>query len=280
MLGMTVESIFGATRYPQVELIVVDDGSTDGSCGALEARYRDLRVVRTGGLGVARARNAGARQARGKYVVFLDAHCRVSPDWLWSLAEALDQADAGLAGPAFTRLEEPEPRGCGMVWSDYSLEPCWLQPLAGPGSYDVPLTTGACQGFRRATFWGMGGYEEGFTRWGFEDMEICLRTWLLGYRVVGSPAATVAHHFRESRNYAVDDADITYNFLRMIHLHFSAARIRQVLRAVGHNRLLSVAMDRLYEGDVFRVRGELSRVRVHDDAWFFGCVNLAGPGGW
>lgn len=272
LLRMTVGSIHDRTRYPDWEILIVDDGSTDGSTAAYRTGNGRVRVVDGGGMGVARARNLGARHATGEYVVFLDAHCRVSPEWLEGLIEALAPADVCVAGPTFTRLEQGEPRGCGMVWKDATLDPSWYEP-ASDLPYNVPLTTGACQAFRRSTFDAVGRYEEGFTRWGFEDVEICLRAWLLGYRVAVGPAAVVAHYFRENRNYEVDDVDITYNFLRMIHLHFSAPRIRRVLRAVAGNPLIPSALDRLYKSDVFALRAELAAARVFDDGWFFSNVN-------
>lgn len=272
LLRMTVDSIRDQTRHPDWEVLVIDDGSTDGSTAPFREGDERVRVIDGNGVGVARARNLGARHATGEYVVFLDAHCRVSPGWLDAFAETLATPDVGLTGPTFTRLEAPEPRGCGMVWKDATLDPNWYE-LASEHPYEVPLTTGACQAFRRETFEKLGRYEDGFTRWGFEDVEICLRAWVLGYRVVVSPAAVVAHYFREKRYYEVDDFDITYNFLRMIHMHFSPPRIRRVLRAVGGNPLLPAALDRLYESDIFQVRSELERARVFDDGWFFRNVN-------
>jgi glycosyltransferase involved in cell wall biosynthesis len=272
MLRMTVDSIRDQTRYPEWEILVIDDGSTDGSTAGLDTGDARVRVIEGNGIGVARARNLGAKHAAGDYLVFIDAHCRVSPEWLDAFADALGPPDVCLTGPTFTRLDEPEPRGCGMVWKDATLEPSWFEP-ASHRPYDVPLTTGACQAFRRRTFEAVGRYEDGFTRWGFEDVEICLRAWLLGYRVVVSPNAVVAHYFRESRNYEVSDIDITYNFLRMIHMHFSPPRIRRVLRAVAGNPLIPAALDKLYSSDIFSLRAELAAARVHDDNWFFDRVN-------
>ncbi len=275
LLRMTVESIVSQTDYPDYEVLIVDDGSTDGSCEPFLSWNSSVRVIRSGGIGVARARNLGAHHAHGEYIVFIDAHCLVSANWLTGLARALAPADVGLAGPCFTRLREPFPRGCGMVWTDYTLDLCWYEPLNTRKQYEVPLTPGGCQAFRRSTFDSLGGYEQGFTRWGSEDVEICLRAWLLGYRVVVKPSVVVAHYFRESRNYEVDDKEVTYNVLRMIHLHFSPHRIRRVLRAVSANPFVGEALDDLYRSDVFEQRAKLEAARVHDDGWFFRYINRA-----
>jgi glycosyltransferase involved in cell wall biosynthesis len=276
LLAMTTNSILGRTDYPDYEIIVVDDGSTDGSTAMYE-RYPNprIRLVRARGLGVANARNLGAAHAEGEFVVFLDGHCAVSPNWLDGFAEALAPPDVAIAGPCFTRLHEPLPRGCGMFWADHTLDPSWFEPVDGAGPYEVPLTTGACQAFRRRTFMALGRYEAGFTRWGFEDVEICVRAWLLGYRIVVNPEITVAHYFRESRGYEVDDLEVTYNFLRMLHMHFGAPRIRRVIEALGGNPSIPPALDRVLKSDIFELRGQLDAVRVHDDEWFFQNVNRA-----
>ena len=275
-LAMTTNSILSATRYPNYEIIVVDDGSTDGSTDFYE-RYPNERInlVKTSGCGVARARNLGADHARGKFLVFLDAHCRVSPNWLDDFAAMLSAPDVAVAGPSFTKLETPNPRGCGMYWADWSLDQHWFEPVEGVGAYEVPLTTGACQAFRRDAFFALGRYDDDFTRWGSEDVEICLRAWLLGGRVVVNPSITIAHYFRESRNYEVDDADITFNFLRMLTLHFSMPRVARIIKALDGNPFVKQAQQRLKESNVYDLRAELEAVRVYDDSWFFENVNVA-----
>lgn len=83
------------------------------------------------------------------------------------------------------------------------------------------------------------------------------------------------HHFREARNFEVHDPDILYNFLRMIHMHFSPARIRGVLKAISRNPHTEQALDRLYESDIFELRQALALQRLRSDDWFFECFDLA-----
>ena len=269
LLHLTVDSILTETDYPLFEIIVVDDGSTDGSCDRYQHGDRRVRVVRGENLGVACARNLGAEHAAGSFLVFIDAHCKVSKNWIARFVAICSDASVGLVGPTFTRLDKSEPRGCGVSWSDHTLDSFWFEPADTDQPYDVPLTIGACQAFRTSTFKQLGRYGDEFTKWGSEDLEICLRAWLLGYRVVADPTITVAHHFRETRNYDVEDRKILYNFLRMIHMHFSPKRIRKVIRAISPNPHLTGAMDDLYQSNVFEVRCRLSSVRTRDDDWFF-----------
>ena len=180
MPHMTVDSVLDAGPADEVEVIVDDDGSTDGSCAPYEDPTGPVRVVAAGGLGVPRARNLGAEQARGEYVDFLNAHCRVSSNWLDLLRGSLDMRNVAVAGPSFTRLDQPEPKGCGMRWRNHRLETVWFIPQPSTRPYEVPFTPGGCQGFRKSVFNTIGRFDEGFGRWGFQDIEICLRSWLLG----------------------------------------------------------------------------------------------------
>jgi glycosyltransferase involved in cell wall biosynthesis len=269
LLSMTVENILKVTAYPDIEIIVVDDGSTDGSCDAYRQTEGRVRVITTHRLGIPRARNLGAEHARGKYVLFIDAHCTVSANWIDRFIDALSARDVAIVGPTFTRLHEPEPRGCGNVWINHRLESAWLEPLETNRPYEVPITPGGCQAFRLDTFRKIGGFETGFTKWGYQDEEICLRAWLHGYRVLVDPHVTVAHYFRDKAGYEVDHQDVLYSFLRLIHLHFSPHRIRRCITALGDYPGLEETIDRLYASDVFEKRKQMKVAQRRSDDWLF-----------
>jgi GT2 family glycosyltransferase len=278
LLRATVASVLEDTAYPDVEVVVVDDGSTDGGPEALPADPR-VRVLRLGGAGLSKARNAGAALALGEYLVFLDAHCTVSPDWLHPLLEALRPADVAVAGPCVTPLEAPGPRACGMTWVNRRLETAWFEPPDGDLPYEVPFVPGGCQAYRARTFELVGRFDEGMRLWGYEDIEICLRAWLLGYRAAGAPAATVAHLFKEKRDFEVPDYGVLLNFLRLVHLHFAPWRVEAAIRAIGDYPALDRALREVATEELRERRAELEAVRVHDDDWFFGVFmpRLWGP---
>jgi glycosyltransferase involved in cell wall biosynthesis len=79
-LGEAIESVLAQT-YPHFEIVVVDDGSTDGSFETA-ARFSKVRLIRQENQGLSAARNTGLRESRGSFLVFLDADDRLLPDAL------------------------------------------------------------------------------------------------------------------------------------------------------------------------------------------------------
>src|SRR5580698_2720921 len=79
-LKHTVENL-DATLPAGSDIVVVDDGSTDGSAALVAKRRGRVRLYRVENYGVARARNLGAKQSRGDVIVYADAHLRLKPGW-------------------------------------------------------------------------------------------------------------------------------------------------------------------------------------------------------
>ena len=89
-LGEAIESVLSQT-YPNLEIIVVDDGSTDNTAEVGERYGNRVRVVRQENQGLSGARNSGFKEAQGEYMVFLDADDRLLPG---ALATGLRHLDA------------------------------------------------------------------------------------------------------------------------------------------------------------------------------------------
>lgn len=90
LVNATLESVF-AQSFTDFEVIVVDDGSTDGTFEMIEAWTPRVKVIRQANGGAARARNAGLREAVGEYVAFLDSDDLWFPWTLATYAEALER---------------------------------------------------------------------------------------------------------------------------------------------------------------------------------------------
>jgi glycosyltransferase involved in cell wall biosynthesis len=114
LVGDTVDAVLAQT-YPNVEVIVVDDGSKDDTAAAL-APYGDrIRVIRKANGGLASARNAGTRTARGEYVAMVDADDLCTPDRVGlQLAFMQEHPEVVLCSSAFSAFDAN-----GRISDDY-----------------------------------------------------------------------------------------------------------------------------------------------------------------
>jgi GT2 family glycosyltransferase len=114
-----------------------------------------------------------------------------------------------------------------------------------------------------------GAFDEGMPQWGSEDMELCLRYWLLGYEAWVVPDVTVLHYFRKQRPYGAESRLLVHNLLRVALLHFSQERMGRVLSALRNHARFGAALALAAESDVWRKRAEFAARRVRDDDWLF-----------
>lgn len=270
MLRKTVNAL-EATLPDNAEIIVVDDGSTDNSTDFLQTAGNAgrTRLERTCQLGVARGRNFGGRLARGKVIVFSDAHVEPPPGWHAPLLEVLKDPVVGAVGPGITDFADPDRRGFGMRYLDASLESEWLCP-----EFDdvlpVPLLPGGFWAIRREVFERTGGLDEGMLRWGSEDFEFSLRLWMLGFELRVAPEVEVAHLFRDAGDYVVENRWARHNQLRTAYLHFSDERFLRVREALSAIEGFRAGYQLFQRSDAPARRALIRAARVRDDDWYFG----------
>ena len=266
-LRRTVENLRG-TVPAGGEIIVVDDGSTDGSTDFLEAACPGVRLLRPDRQNLSKARNFGARAAKGDILVFSDAHIEASVNWWQPIVELLSNQEVGAVGPAISIMGSPNCIGYGQVLAGPDLEIDWLD-FTQSEPHPVCMIGGAFLAMRKDTFKATGGFDEGMIRWGSEDTEMCLRLWLSGYQVWVAPAVDVAHLFRTDFPYEVDWTHVIHNKLRTAFLHFHSSRIAKVVDALREREGFSDAMAKLAEGDYAARRARLDAERKRDDEWLF-----------
>lgn len=186
----------------QLELLVVDNNSTDGTAGALEDRLPQVRVLaQTENLGFARACNAGARVARGRNLLFLNSDCLVEPTCLATLAEFLDRnPNAAVAVPRLTDTDGRVQTNVVPLPTVRSIASAYLLGRAVDRYRSARLTRAtpveACSGaallIRREDFWAVGGFYEAYFMY-VEDVELCRRLRALGKQIFYVPDAVAQH---------------------------------------------------------------------------------------
>jgi glycosyltransferase involved in cell wall biosynthesis len=179
----------------EFEVIVVDDGSTDGTAGVAE-RF-GVVYLHQENQGPATARNRGAEQARGEFLLFTDADCEPHEDWLEEMLRCFEDPEVAGAKGVY------ENGGTG-IWTRFAqveFEERYAL-LAKHDSIDMVDTYSAA--FRRSRFIDAGGFDSAFPEANNEDTEISYRLAEAGHRLVFAPGACVRHlgHPASFRRYA------------------------------------------------------------------------------
>jgi len=245
----------------------VDDGSTDGSADFLEGAD-DTLLLRSDGLGVAKARNFGASRSSGDIVLFADAHVRAPEGWYEPLADALRDPAVGAVAPGVFSLTEPKRRGFGLDLIGAELHARWRN-RQGATPYPVPVLPGAFLAMRRETFAITGGYDPGLQDLGGNDNELSCRFWLLGYQLLVVPGVEVGHLFRSVPPYPTKWSAVVHNRLRMAFVHFGPSRVERILRALRIYESFPAGVAMMLDTDVLSRRAVMAGVRRFDDDWFF-----------
>jgi len=267
LLRQTVEQ-FEATLPPGSEILVVDDGSSDGSTDFLGAGTSGARLIRVSGYGVAKARNCGARHAANDIVVWADAHVTAPAGWWEPMTDLLGDPRVGAVGPVIHDVSLTDHRGFGqrIGAADLSLE--WLE-RQDDRPYAVPVLPGGFWALRRETFFQTCGFDEGMNCWGSEDCELSLRLWLLGFELLVLPELEIGHLFRAAHPYRVEWTWVLANRLRTAFVHFAEDRIERVTAALEDHEDFVPALRLTLASDFARRRAEYASRRTRDDAWYF-----------
>jgi GT2 family glycosyltransferase len=178
-------------RYPDFEIIYVDDGSTDESLSIAERHSDRIRIIAQENCGLSVARNVGAEAATGEIVAYIDSDAHADPDWLRHLVSAMESGSyAGAGGPNLT------PASDGLTAQLIAL--CPGNPTyVLKDNVRAEHIAGVNMAFRRDALLRIGGFDPVHTRAG-DDVDICWRLEDAGFRLAFSPTAIVWHHRRPS----------------------------------------------------------------------------------
>jgi len=265
-LEATVANLLATAPPGQHEIIVVDDGSTDGSTAFLAA-FPDIRVLHSDGIGVARARNFGAIHAAGDVIVFCDAHIRTAAGWHVHVLNALSDPRVGACAPAIYGLADPTKRGYGLYFTGPDLRTRWHGKHPDIAK-EVAVLPGCFLAMRRDVFEITGGFDPGMRQLGGNDNEISFRFWTFGYKLLVVPEVEVGHLFRDSTPYEATWTAVIHNRLRMAMVHFEAHRIERVVEALMRYQRFPAGLAMLADGDHGQRRLAVAKQRTVDDVWY------------
>ncbi len=188
-IGEAIEHMLNQTRAPD-EVIVVDDGSTDGSYEIIRG-YTQVKVIRhTRNLGLPAARNNAWQAARGDIIVYVDVDAYAESGLIENiLAEYTSEKIGGVGGAGYEVRSDNAPN----LWRGK-----YLSQNLGPERVENPeFLYGICSSYRKSVLQELGGFDPLFATNG-EDVDLSIRVRQKGYTLVYTPYAEVRHHRNDS----------------------------------------------------------------------------------
>lgn len=178
-------------KFRDFELIIVDNGSTDGT-------QKLATIQNDNNLGFAGGNNQGYQRAHGKYIWLLNNDTLVKPETLTKLVEYLEQnPEVAVIQPKIRIMDKPElldNAGSFLTLSGFLEHWGYLQKdgLEYDKNRDIFSAKGACMLIRRRVIEKVGLFDPDFGSY-FEESDFCWRVWLAGYKVQYCPTTEISH---------------------------------------------------------------------------------------
>jgi N-acetylglucosaminyl-diphospho-decaprenol L-rhamnosyltransferase len=254
-LGPCLSTVYAHAGTATLEVIVVDNGSTDRTREFVESTFPQARVITSPNGGFAHANNRGWESADARYALFLNADTEVVEGTFGELVDALDvRPEVGLVG---VRHLTPERQLCSSMrrfpsaartfgealWSErWPVHPSW----SGERVVDIDVhhrevdcdwTVGAFMLARREALLSAGVMDERFFLQ-CEEADLCLRIKRAGWSVRHMPTMSIIHHAGKGGRKARMAAQETFARRQYAYKHFSAAHRALYLSAIGARHAL------------------------------------------
>ncbi|XP_050097636.1 putative polypeptide N-acetylgalactosaminyltransferase 9 [Anopheles aquasalis] len=212
VLVRTVHSILDRSPANLIhEIVLVDDYSylphLKTQLQEYFARYEKVRIMRAPKrLGLIRARMFGAQNTTTDLITFLDAHVEVTVGWLEALLDVVAQSWTTIALPTIDWIDEHNmkykddraPIFIGAYdwdlnfgwWGRWSMKKKYENKMV---PFDTPAMAGGLYTINRTFFEKLGWYDEGFDIYGIENIELSMKSWMCGGKMVTVPCSRVGH---------------------------------------------------------------------------------------
>ncbi len=190
-------------RYKELEIIVVDGPSSDGTEAYIQQNWSDkVRLLKCPVANLSMSRNIGIAGAVGDIVAFTDDDGLPEPDWLDLIVPCYMDPRVGAVG-GFVRDHTGVDFQTRYIVSDRhgfsneTLESLTDVPPSAPGTFSFPRPIGVNSSFRRSVLLDIGGFDEHYAYF-YDEVDVAIRLIDAGYRIVFCPEAQVHHKYAKS----------------------------------------------------------------------------------
>ncbi len=266
---LTLEAVASvkAEAPPDTEIVVVDDGSSDGTSQALAERWPEVVVLRNETpAGFSVSANRGLAQARARIVLLLNSDAALTPGSLLPMFDAFESDDRlGIAGAAL-QYPDGSPQWSGGCFPSLP----WLFALTSgiavfagalpfyrrfkkpgsPGDGPVDWVTGAAMALRRQVWDDLGPLDEHYRFYG-QDLDLCRKASRAGWKIALIPQFVVTHHHgatigsSDGTTGPANPEHLWSDILRFVEINDgprSASRARRVMQIGARLRLGATAL--------------------------------------
>ena len=278
-LGNCIDSILQSDYNGEIEIVVVDNHSFDGSDEFIHNRFPDVKMIKNSeNLGFGKAVNQAARVATNDYLLILNPDTVIQEDTIATFVHYMkDHPGAGLIGPKILNPDGslqltckrsfptpgvalPKLLGLSKVFPKSKLTGKYNLTYLDPEEvHSVDAVSGSCMFLQRKLFTDIGGFDERFFMFG-EDIDLCYRIKESGKEIYYVPRTKIIHYGGESVKFApYDSINAFYNAMILFYgKHFSKSQsifsrlgirfgiiIRQSLSLIGElkSQIISVFLD-------------------------------------
>jgi len=267
------------------QAFLIDNNSSDDSVAYVRNNYHWVRTIaQSHNLGFAKAGNLVFSSCDSELVALLNTDIKLDRAWLEALVASAVADPAVAAVASKLRLYSDPSRLNGVGGAMNYLGYTWDRGMfeVDEGQLDKPdevlfASAGAAL-FRRSAFWAAGGFDERFFMY-HEDVDLCWRLWLAGFKVVTAPRASALHHFggstREAKGLDWRELIGERNNIRALIKNYEPGNLRRALLHLLRLRqpparkmaqMRNFAWNLRFLTDTLRQRKRIQRQRVRTDA--------------
>lgn len=251
VIAECLRSIYTRTHSTDFEVIVSDNGSTDGSSEFIRSHFPRVRVVENGAnLRFSKGNNAGIQVAKGELILILNPDTLIHDGALDRFVEFADRHPEAGAFACRVLNSDGSYQGAARpfptIWREF-LAALYLRPLGhisdlfisdvyvrwrGDTERTIDWQSGCCQLFRAELLRRLKGFDERFYYY-YEDVDLCHRVWDAGYPVLYTPEATITHLVGQStttRSRLAFELDKYRNRYRYFYKYYGRAGARRSRR--------------------------------------------------